>query len=57
MTLTPLPQSQRIILDPQCIILLSIQTKSQIYIFQGNQKNQTLYTSTNEDVPRIEFLN
>jgi len=41
MTLTSLPQSQRIILDPQCIILLFIQTKSQIYIFQGNQKNQT----------------
>jgi len=47
MTLTFLPQSQRIILDPQCIILLSIQTKSQIYIFQGNQKNRTLYTITN----------
>lgn len=31
----------RIILDPQCIFL-SICTRSQIYIFQGNQKNQIL---------------
>jgi len=46
----------RIILDPQCI-LLSICTRSQIYIFQGNQKNQILYTIINEDLLKVEILN
>jgi len=46
MTLTSCVYIQGIILDTKCIILLlPIKTKSQIYIFQGNQKNWTPYNS------------
>lgn len=44
-TLTSCAHSQRIIIDTKSIILLlSIKTKLRIYMFQGNQKNRTLYT-------------